>query len=93
MTGQCTALFCGFRENSKRYSAEAVIYYWNISKYNLTITNNSASQRAVVYVTVRGRLIAIKLLELQEKNPEYLKQLGVHVTMNKVESTDDERRK
>ena len=44
-------------------------------------------------MTVRGRLIAIKLLELQEKNPEYLKQLGVHVTINKVESTDDERRK
>lgn len=44
-------------------------------------------------MTVRGRLLAIKLLELQEKNPEYLKRLGVHVTMNKVESTDDERRK
>lgn len=44
-------------------------------------------------MTVRGRLLAIKLLELQEKKPEYLKQLGVHVTMKKVESTDDERRK
>lgn len=44
-------------------------------------------------MTVRGRLLAIKLLERQEKNPEYLKELGVRIKMNKVESTDDERRK
>ena len=44
-------------------------------------------------MTVRGRLISIKLLELQEKKPEYLKELGVRIKMNKVESTDDERRK
>ena len=44
-------------------------------------------------MTVRGRLIAIKLLELQEKKPEYLEKLGVRVNMAKVESTDDERRK
>ena len=44
-------------------------------------------------MTVRGRLIAIKLLEVQEKKPEYLKELGVHIKMNKMESTDDERRK
>lgn len=44
-------------------------------------------------MTVRGRLIAIKLLEVQEKKSEYLKELGVRIKMNKVESTDDERRK
>ena len=44
-------------------------------------------------MTVRGRLIAIKLLEMQEKKPEYLKELGVRIKMNKVKSTDDERRK
>lgn len=43
-------------------------------------------------MTVRGRLLAIKLLEQQEKKPEYLKRLGVRVEMNKVESTDEERR-
>ena len=41
-------------------------------------------------MTVRGRLIAIKLLEMQEKKPEYLKGLGVRVKMNKEESTVDE---
>lgn len=44
-------------------------------------------------MTVRGRLIAIKLLEMQKKKPEYLKELGVRIKMKKVESTDDERRK
>ena len=44
-------------------------------------------------MTVRGRLIAIKLLEVQEKKPEYLKELGVRIKMNKVKTTDDERRK
>lgn len=44
-------------------------------------------------MTVRGRLLAIKLLEQQEKNPEYLKRLGIRVEMSKVESTDNERRK
>ena len=44
-------------------------------------------------MTARGRLLAIKLLEQQERNPEYLKQLGVQVHISKVESTDNERRK
>lgn len=44
-------------------------------------------------MTVRERVLAIKLLEQQEKNPEYLKRLGVHIIMNRVESTNEERRK
>ena len=44
-------------------------------------------------MTVRGRLLTIKLMEQQEKNPEYMKKLGIHVNINKVKSTDDERRK
>ncbi len=44
-------------------------------------------------MTVRERVLAIKLLEHQEKRPEYMKKLGVRVTINKVESTDRERRK
>ena len=44
-------------------------------------------------VTVRERILAIKLLEQQEKHPEYLKKLGVRIEINKVETTCDERRK
>lgn len=43
-------------------------------------------------MTVRGRLLAIKLLEQQEKNPEYLKELGIRIDMNQADSADDERR-
>jgi len=39
-------------------------------------------------MTVRERVLAIKLLEKQEKNPEFLRKIGIHVTMNQVESTD-----
>ena len=44
-------------------------------------------------MTVRGRLLAIRLLELQKKKPEYLEKIGVRIDMVKVKSTDDERRK
>lgn len=44
-------------------------------------------------MTVRERILAIRLLEQQEKNPEYLKKLGVHIEINKVETICAERRK
>ena len=34
-------------------------------------------------MTVRGRLLAIKLLEKQERNPDYTKRIGVQVSMVK----------
>lgn len=34
-------------------------------------------------MTVRERILAIKLLEKQEKNPEYAKQIGIQVSMVK----------
>ena len=43
--------------------------------------------RSVIFMTVRERVLAIKLLEQQEKHPEYLRKLGVYVSVNKVEST------
>ena len=44
-------------------------------------------------MTVRERILAIKLWERQEKRPEYLKRLGVRIEINKVETTCGERRK
>ena len=32
-------------------------------------------------MTVRGRLLAIKLLEKQERNPEYARRIGIQVSM------------
>ena len=37
-------------------------------------------------MTARERLLAIKLLEKQEKNPEYAQRIGVQVIMKKTES-------
>ena len=36
-------------------------------------------------MTVRGRILAIKLLEKQERNPEYTKQIGIQVSIIKKE--------
>ena len=43
-------------------------------------------------MTVRERVLAIKLLEQQKKKPEYLKKLGVQITMNKTDTIILERR-
>ncbi|MBQ8815548.1 MAG: hypothetical protein IJZ85_13745 [Lachnospiraceae bacterium] len=34
-------------------------------------------------MTARERMLALRLLEKQEKNPEYAKKLGVQVKVNK----------
>lgn len=34
-------------------------------------------------MTTRERILAIKLLEKQERNPEYAKQIGIQVSMVK----------
>ena len=34
-------------------------------------------------MTVRGRILAIKLLEKQERNPEYAKRIGIQVNLIK----------
>lgn len=37
-------------------------------------------------MTVRERLLAIRLLEKQEKNPEYAQRIGIQVAIKKNES-------
>ena len=44
-------------------------------------------------MTVRERVLAIRLMEQQKKKPEYFEEIGVYVMMNKVEVTTSERRK
>ena len=38
-------------------------------------------------MTARERILAIKLLEKQERNPEYVKQIGILVSMMKKDPT------
>jgi hypothetical protein len=47
----------------------------------------------VFEMTASERVLAIRLMEKQRKNPEYFEQLGIHVSMKKVESSASERGK
>lgn len=38
-------------------------------------------------MTARERILAIKLLEKQERNPEYVKRIGILVSMMKKDPT------
>ena len=40
-------------------------------------------------MTVRERILALRLLEKQKKNPELAKQLGINVHMKKKGKEDD----
>lgn len=39
-------------------------------------------------MTARERILAIKLLEKQKNNAEYMKQIGIQVNMNVKEKND-----
>ena len=41
-------------------------------------------------MTARERILAIKLLEKQERNPEYAKRIGIQVNMKKKDPKTDE---
>ena len=43
----------------------------------------------MMYMTVRERILALRLLEKQKKNPELAKQLGINVYMKKKGKEDD----
>ena len=44
-------------------------------------------------MSVRERILAIKLMEMQEKNPEYAERLGIKVKMeDKGEDNEDARK-
>ena len=44
-------------------------------------------------MTVRERVLTIKLMEQQEKHPEYLKEIGVRVIMKRIETVLTEGRR
>ena len=79
-------------QNSRLYFTVTVIYCAGHFEYNKNVNRGSAPMRQVFLMTVRERLLVIKLLEQQEKHPECLKKIGVHITMNQVASTDIEER-
>ena len=69
-------LFFCFRENNSGYCADPILYSDAVLLYN----NGTRRERPM---TTRERILAIKLLEKQEKNPEYARRIGVRVDMVK----------
>ena len=67
-------LFLCLRENNKGYYADLVLYCFSGLSYNI-------ATRRWMPMTVRGRILAIKLLEKQERNPEYARQIGIQVSI------------
>ena len=47
----------------------------------------------VYEMTARERVLAIRLMEKQGKNPEYFEQLGIHISIERVDSSASERSK
>ena len=47
----------------------------------------------VFEMTASERVLAIRLMEKQRKNPEYFEELGIHVLIKKVETSASERGK
>ena len=43
-------------------------------------------------MTARERILAIRLLEKQEKNPEYANQIGIRIDIVKKDQTTEERK-
>ena len=79
-------------QNSRPYFAGTVVYCAGHFEYNKNVNRGSAPIGRVFLMTVRERILIIKLLEQQEKRPECLKKLGVHITMNPVVSADKKER-
>lgn len=45
-------------------------------------------------MTVRERILALRLMEKEERNPEYAKRLGVHISLKEKDiETEKEGRK
>ena len=47
----------------------------------------------VFEMTAHERVLAIRLMEKQGKKPEYFEQLGIHISIKKVDSSASERGK
>lgn len=78
-TNRHTALFFSFRRKNVLYFAHPTLFSLSHLRYNIPIPDLE-----VLAMTVRERLLAIRLLEKQEKNPDRSQRLGIQVTIKKT---------
>lgn len=69
-------LFCCRHGNKGRYCTDSALYCQAALRYN-------GKHKEAMPLTVRERILALKLLEKQEKRPEYTKKIGVAVCIVK----------
>ena len=53
------------------------------------VRTDPSVEQEMMYMTVKERILALRLLEKQKKNPELAKQLGINVYMKKKEKEGD----
>ena len=59
----------------------------------MVIARKQTQSQRRIYMGAKSRILALKLLEMQKKHPEYAKQIGVevNVTSNKKEESYEKR--
>ena len=80
----CRLFLCS-RENNNGYYAVLILYCDAELSYNVLT-------RRGMPMTVRERILAIKLLEKQKRNPEYIKRLGVQMRMTRKDLKEKEKK-
>ena len=59
-----------------------MIFLWpNVRYDNYAIRNCKENKPEVVILSARERILALRLLEKQKKNPKIAKQIGIEVKM------------
>ncbi|MBR2957039.1 MAG: hypothetical protein IKC20_02170, partial [Clostridia bacterium] len=59
---------------------------------NIDTTKKQTPHQRRIYMGAKSRILALKLLEKQKKHPEYAKQIGVEVKVNKNEKVETNRK-
>ena len=78
----CAALFRAFRRIKPLYPAATAIYS------EVLIWYNSGAEEGWL-MTVKERILALKLLEKQEKMPKYFQENGIHAYVMRRPQKED----
>ena len=73
----CRLFFCS-RGKNRDYFADPVLFFPALIHYNKAI-------KEVYAMTVRERILALRLLEKQKKQAAYSRRIGIFVTVKKKE--------
>lgn len=79
-------LFCCYSVIATLYFADMMIsIFYKKDYHDYAIRKHKSNLKKVVTLSVRERILALRLLEKQKEKPELAKQLGIGITMVKKE--------